>query len=954
MSEQVLLYRFGQWEVDFLLRELRFDGAVVPIGGRSFEILQILVQAASKLVTKDELMDRVWSGRVVNENTIEVHISAIRKALGKDRKLLRTASGRGYRLTGDWIVASDGAGDPHPVSEGPWIASSSLPSFRSELIGRTSALEDLCALLTAHRLVTLTGPGGIGKTRLAIDAARGLLQDFHGQCAFVDLAPLADPGLLPSTVSAALGLTRGAEISPSAVARAIGRQRFLIVLDNCEHVIDAAAQISDTIVRSCPRMTILSTSRELLRIEGEFIYRVPPLSVPPVEMRTSSSIASHGAVELFIARLRAQSSSLALSPGDLTTIGGICRRLDGIPLAIEFAAAQAATLGLAYVADRLNDIFSVLVRGSRTALPRHQTLRATLDWSFGLLSAAEQSCLRRLAVFVGGFTLKAAVAVVGGPDNLDQRVADVIGNLVAKSLVSLDDIEGAPRWRLLETTRAYAREKLRESGHEQETSQRHALYFKDRCAGGASASGDPQVLHPLSFYRREIDNIRAALDWAFLPGGDATIGVALTVAAIPVWCQLSLLVECRARVEHVLNSPEVGALNAHLRLELVAALGFAMTNSTGLLPETIAVLQSALALARQMGDVDHEMRALWSLWTCRFNNAENRGSLEIANQFVDIATNAGSDEDLLVGKRLMGVTLHYMGHQVGARSALQMMVEGYRPAYHERHRIRFQFDQLALGRAVLARVLWLQGLADQALWLTRKNVDHAVEVGHAISTCYALAEGACPVALMARDLEAAERYVRMLLDTATRHDLPFWESWGHCLEAELLVQRGDAILGAQALVEATKAFRDGGWGTRIPEFLGTTGKALGLAGRPSEGIFMVEEALTLCAKEGKRWCTAELLRVKGELILHNDPDRGPVEAEMLFRESLDLAHQQGALAFELRAAISLAGIGRLRSDSTALAPLSLIYGRFKEGFGTLDLREARELLATPHKLERAL
>jgi predicted ATPase/DNA-binding winged helix-turn-helix (wHTH) protein len=950
MSQQVVLYRCGQWEVDFLLRELRLNGSIIPIGGRSFEILQILVQSAFKFVTKDELMNRVWPGGVVNENTIEVHISAIRKALGKDRKLLRTSSGRGYRLVGDWIVDYDRVGEAHPVSESPRGASSNLPSFGSELIGRTSALEDLRDLLFAHRLVTLTGPGGIGKTRLAIEAARSLLEDFHGQCAFVDLAPLADPGLVPSTVSAALGLPSGMGISPSAIARAIGRQPFLLVLDNCEHVIDAAAQIADTIVRSCPRTIILSTSRELLRIEGEFVYRVPSLTVPPVEMQAPSLVASHGAVELFIARLRAQSSGLALSPVDLETIGRICRRLDGIPLAIEFAAAQAATLGLAHIADGLNDIFSVLVRGSRTALPRHQTLRATLDWSFGLLSAAERSCLCRLAVFSGGFTVKAAVAVVGGPDDSDHRVADVIGNLVAKSLVTLDDIEGTPRWRLLETTRAYAREKLREGGHEQEASRRHALYFKDCCAGGESTSGVAQ----LSFYRREIDNIRAALDWAFSPDGNPAISVALTVAAIPVWCQLSLLVECRVRLEHALNSPEVGALNARLRLELVAALGFAMTNSTGLPPETMAVLESALELAREVGDVDHQLRALWSTWTCRFNNAENRKSLEIANQFIDLATKVESDADLLVGKRLMGVTLHYMGDQVGARSALQMMVECYRPAYHERHRIRFQFDQLTLGRAVLARVLWLQGLADQALRLTKETINNAVEVGHAISTCYALAEGACPVALMACDLEAAESYVRMLLDTATRHDLPFWESWGRCLEGELLVQRGDVILGAQVLVAAINAFRDGGWGTRLPELLGASGKALGLVGHPSEGISVVDDALTLSAKEGKRWCTADLLRIKGELLLQVDPDYGLVEAETLFRESMNLARLQGALAFELRAAMSLARIGTLRNDSTALAPLSLIYSQFKEGFDTSDLHEARAWLATSHKLKRAL
>ncbi|WGD50309.1 winged helix-turn-helix domain-containing protein [Bradyrhizobium sp. CB1650] len=954
MSEQVLLYRSGEWEVDLLLRELRVRGSIVPVGGRSFEILQILVQAAPKHVTKDELMSRVWPGSMVNENTIEVHISAIRKALGKDRDLLRTASGRGYRLIGNWIVTSGAVRRPQPVGQSAGVASTSLPSFSSELFGRGAALEDLRGSLSANRLVTVTGPGGIGKTRLAIDAARGLLRDFHGQCAFVDLAPLVDPALVPSTVSTALGLPHGAEVSPAAIARAIDQQPFLIVLDNCEHVIDAVAQVADNIVQNCPHTTILSTSRELLRTEGEFVYRVPSLTVPPVEMQAPSLIASHSAVELFVARLRAQCSSLALSPVDLRTIGRVCRRLDGIPLAIEFAAAQAAILGLAHVADRLSDIFSVLVRGRRTALPRHQTLRATLDWSFGLLSVAERGCLCRLAIFAGGFTLKAAVAVVGGSDGSDEQVTDLIGNLVAKSLVTLEDFDGTPRWRLLETTRAYAREKLWESKGEQEAARRHALYFKDRFTSSKSDSGEPQVLHPLSFYRREIDNIRAALDWAFSPGGDPTIGVALTVAATPVWCQLSLLVECRSRLELALNSSEVDALDVRSRLELVAALGFVMTNSTGFLPDTIAVLESALDLAREVGDVDHQLRALWSIWTCRFNNAESRRSHEIANQFVKLASKVESDSDLLVGKRLTGVTLHYLGDQAGARCALQTMVDRYRPVYHERHRIRFQFDQLTLGRAVLARVLWLQGFADQALRLTRQNINNAVEVGHGVSTCYALAEGACPVALMARDLEAAEAYVRMLLDTAIQHNLPFWESWGRCLEAQLLVERGDAIQGVQALITAINAFRDGGWGTRLPELLGASGKALGLVGRALEGISTVDEALALSAKEGERWCTADLLRIKGELLLRSHPDHGLTEAELLFRQSLSLAKQQGALAFELRVAMSLARIGTLQNEPTALVPLSLVYRRFKEGFDTPDLREARAWLATEDRVKRAI
>lgn len=950
MSDEGFIYRRGRWEVDSGLRELRADGDSIPIGRRTFEILETLVQSAPRLVTKNELMNRVWPGGVVSENTIQVHISSIRKALGKERDLVRTSSGRGYRLLGEWTVVSNGPSEAHVSSGIRSAASNNLPNPGSDLIGRGSALEDLRDLLAAHRLITLTGPGGIGKTRLAIDAARDRLRHFHGQCCFVELAPLADQALISSTLATALSLPRGAETSPTAVADAIGSRPFLIVVDNCEHIIDAAAQLAETIIRACPRTTILATSRELLRIEGELVYLVPPLSVPPIEMQVSPSIASHGAVELFVARLVAQRARRTINKADLATIGRICRQLDGIPLAIELAAAQAANLSLAYVADRLTDIFSLLVRGNRT-LPRHQTLRATLDWSFGLLSAAEQSCLCRLAVFAGGFTLDAAAAVVGDAEITDQMITDLTVDLVAKSLVTLDEMDAVPRWRLLETTRAYAREKLIESGQDQNMARRHALYFRDVC--NASPAEAPDVLQPLSLYRCEIDNIRAALDWAFSPRGEAAIGIALTVAAIPGWCQLSLLMECRTRVEQALKSPEVGALNPRLRLELVEALGFAMTNSTALPLETIAVLDSALELARGLGDVDHQLRALWSVWTCRFNKGANRASHAIASEFVSLATEAGQDAELLVGKRLLGTTLHYMGNQAAARTFLQTTVEFYRPTYHERHRIRFQFDQLALGRAVLARVLWLQGFADQALRLTQQNIDYAVEVGHAISTCYALAEGACPVALLARDLDSADRYVRILIETATRHDLPFWAGWGRCLQAELLVQRGDAISGSEALIAAIRAFRESEWGTRLPELLGASAQALGRAGRPSEGTVTIDEALALQGAEGYRWCAAELIRIKGELLLQIDPDDGAPQAEQLFHESLNIARQQGALALELRAALSLARIGQLRGNATAMVPLSCVYSRFTEGFQTGDLQEAETWLAASRRRERA-
>ncbi len=313
-------------------------------------------------------------------------------------------------------------------------------------------------LLSAYRVVTLTGPGGIGKTRLALEVARSIYPRFEGDVRLVELVSLSDSGLVPSAVAGGLGLTLvGDEISAESVARAVGAQIILLVLDNCEHVIDAAAKLAETVVRMCSRTTILATSREFLNIEGEYVYRVPPLDVPP-EGEDSGNILASSAVQLFIATTRALRSDLSPDGENLPAIGAICRRLDGIPLAIDLAATRVATLGLQQVAAGLDDRLGLLTIGRRTAQPKHRTLRATLDWSYELLPEAERLVMRRLAVFAGDFTAEAASRVVAGGEIAASDAVGSLANLVAKSLVSFDAGSVIGRYRLHETTRVYALE----------------------------------------------------------------------------------------------------------------------------------------------------------------------------------------------------------------------------------------------------------------------------------------------------------------------------------------------------------------------------------------------------------------------------------------------------------------------------------------------------------------
>src|ERR1700682_4908376 len=315
-----------------------------------------------------------------------------------------------------------------------------FPPLINRLIGRAAAAQFVRDLVSAYRVVTLTGPGGIGKTSLAIKAVRYLLPDFEDGGWIVELASLSDPGLVPSTVASTLGLKLAGEISAESVARAVGGRHLVLVLDNCEHVIDAVANRAEPFTPFVPRPTIVATSREVLRIDGESVYRVPPLDVPAPGQAAPDYILQYSAVELFVARHKALNAGFSAQAEDLASIATICRHLDGIPLAIEFAAARAAVLSVQGVAAGLRDRFALLTAGRRTALPRQRALRATLDWSHELLPETERRWLRRLAVFPAGFTADAAAAVMTDTGFDASAVLDGIANLVAKSWVTLDKI----------------------------------------------------------------------------------------------------------------------------------------------------------------------------------------------------------------------------------------------------------------------------------------------------------------------------------------------------------------------------------------------------------------------------------------------------------------------------------------------------------------------------------
>jgi predicted ATPase/DNA-binding winged helix-turn-helix (wHTH) protein len=948
---QSSVYQSGDWEIDLGRRELRHRGMVRSIGARGFDIITALVQATGKPITKADLMARVWPGSIVSDNTLQVHISGVRKALGEDRQLLKTESGRGYRLAGEWTLSSARRAALSPVLDA--VAGddrtfrTNLPSKSSELIGRNNAVQELSSLLATQRVVVLTGPGGIGKTVLAQELARRLFPDVTGDSLFVELASVSDPALVPSAVASTLGLRFGGlEISASAVAQGVGARKVLLVLDNCEHVIDSVADLTETMTRACPNAKVLATSREVLRIEDEYVYRVAPLDFPASDSDDLSMALEHSAVQLFIARTVATHADLTLNQKNLSIISAICRRLDGIPLALELAATRAGALGLHEVAARLDDRFGFLTSGRRTALPRHQTLQATLAWSYDLLSADEQCLLCHLAIFPAGFRLDAATAVMSHSRSPGLDMVEGLSNLVSKSLVSLDESVSPGRWRLLETTRAYALERLAEAGDAEVVARLRAEFFRDLLAPTAFGRRLRPETDDFARYVEEIDNVRAALDWAFAEGGSTSIGIVLTAAYAPVWTRLSLIVECKRNVDRALESLEQNVeLDDRVKMLLTVGLGAALYHCTGTTANTGLVLHRALALAKSVGDDDAQLRAVWVNWSYRYNQGDMRTARFLADRYASLAKGVGDPADSLVGDRLVGTTLHHVGNQASARFHLERVRDHYFAPDDERHTIWLHYDQSVLARSILARVLWLQGFVEQARAMAERCLDDSRSADDKPSICYVLCMSLGAVSLWSGDIQAAELAARQLSGIVAVHGQAFWGILSKCREGQLLVARGNYAEGVAVLSEVLKASDRVGGTTFYSEFHGDLAIGLAGLGQLSNALDTIGQAIARADKVGEIWYIPELLRIKGELLLSSSELNHENKAEDCFRQSIAVAKDHGSLSWELRSSMSMSRL-KIKQHQFEEARLALlpVHAKFREGFSTVDLQEAGRIL----------
>jgi predicted ATPase/DNA-binding winged helix-turn-helix (wHTH) protein len=688
-------YRFGRVELRPAQRQLIVDGQPAALGARAFDLLMALVEHRDRLVSKNELLDLVWPGLVVEENNLQVQVSTLRKLLGPGA--IATVPGRGYRFT----LPADAATTSATVVPAATPAGPPPAPIAPTLFGRGDDLLALLSLLDQHPLVTLLGPGGIGKTTLARCAAQARARTWPDGSAWVELASLSDGRLIAGSLAQALDLQLAAGRDPLAsLVQAVKPLRLLLVIDNAEHLVDALAPVVQALLQDAPGLHLLVTSQVALRLPGEQLLRLEALSVP-ASTEGPEAAMQHGAPLLFVERARAADRRFSLTPENLPHVLEICRRLDGLPLALELAAARVPLLGVRGVAERLDDRFRLLAGGHRAAPSRHQTLQAALEWSLALLGDTERQVFQRLGAFAGGFTLALADQVLRD-DTLDEwALIDALTTLVDHSLLSADATE-PPRYTLSETARAFAVGQLAMAPAQHETlRRRHAEALRRFFQASPGDWLQMTDRDWLARYEPELDNLRAALAWADAQGEAETV-VALVGSAAPLWHHLSLHAE--ARHWHELSEPLV----ARVRDEALAAQWWraAQWAWAEVTPErSRSAAEHANALYRRLGDVHGlyaELTGLAGTWS-----SPNPAATAALEEALALERADWPARERAWGQRARADVARAQGRLDDSRTARQAELALRIEAGDERGRQR--------AMAHLAELALLQGQADEAV-----------------------------------------------------------------------------------------------------------------------------------------------------------------------------------------------------------------------------------------------
>ena len=884
LSDEV--YAFGSFELDVVRRQLSNGTTVIPVKPRAFEILTLLIQRAGTVVEKRELMNAVWPGLSVDDANLRVHIAALRRLLQKhpdEQPYIVNEAGRGYRFV---VPVRRHGGNP-PADSNPQgqEKKSRLPVRLTRVIGRCDLVERLTADLAYNRCLSIVGPGGIGKTTVALSLANQICSNYADGVTFVDLAPLRQADLLPNTVALAIGIPVRSEDETESLLAFLGDQRSLLILDNCEHVIDVVAPLIERICRAAPCLHIVATSREDLAIEGERIHRLVPLASPPASEEGLEAISLYPAVQLFVERATSHVDTFRLTPDNAPQIADICRRLDGLPLALELAAGSLDTFGIEGLARGLDDRFQLLTRGRRTALPRQKTLRLTLDWSHDLLTAEERKALRRLGCFTGSFTFAAAQGTVCDASLTPATLVSAIANLVSKSLVTAETDQKIIRYRLLDTTRAYALEHLAASGETIALAARHANWYRRMLDEAREQAMD----RSLSYLALDLDNVRLALNWAFSPGGDRDIAIGLTLAAAALFIDLGLLVECLSWTRRALAClrPTDRGTRTEMELNINYAMPFLFTQ--GSTPELEAILERAHDLAHTLSDHSSQARILDGLHMYHLRAGNFRDLFRISARAEDLSPHL---ENTLSSHVWMGGIAHHIAGNHNEATLLLGKALDSLPVARPISPLRVGVDHRVHAGMSYIRSLMMQGHGTKASALATQLLHEAQETGSVITNMIALM-WTLPLAILLGDIPTARVRLKSLEDISRNGLLLPASLAAMGYRAILDILDGDTDNGIPLLRQSIEGVRRANYFLLDVTLMTFLVEAYLQAEKPLEASAVALEALALAEMRGDTVNTPQLLISQAKAMEMRGAESSQITAAL--HSAIYWAQHQGAL-----------------------------------------------------------
>ncbi|OAV54811.1 hypothetical protein A6U98_09640 [Rhizobium sp. WYCCWR10014] len=935
---------FGPFRLYGEHRRLFCGAEEVQLGGRAMEMLVTLARKKGELVYKEELYNAAWPGIFVHEANLKVTIASLRRALREytpTEDYIRTFVGRGYRLT-DQVIT----GEIPKIADLPVVANTRFPELAT-VIGRDAEIAELRARIAANRLTTIVGPGGIGKTTVAVATVQ-LLEDEEGDLiTFIDFSRVAGEEFVIPSVAAALGISSGSQDRLDAISSILARRKTLLLLDTCEHVLNAVAHLCDVIVANTSDVRILATSRQALRAKREEVFWLAPLEVPPPDhIHTAEQVLRYSAPQLLVERA-SEKGKYKTEDGDASAVAEICRRLDGSPLAIELISSRLGSRSAADVLEELDDRFATLVGPDQEGPLRQQTLLATMQWSYALLTKSEAAVLRAISIFMGTFDMDEVVCIVVH-HGLDPTVVfDAIAGLRAKSMLSVEQMSGGMRYRLLDSTRAFAGNLLEAAGELTAVSQAHARLVLDIFT---RANADQARLPTRQWhiaYASRADDLRRAIGWALFLRADPLLGMQLVASGLPLWHESSLSEEARRNCEQALvEFDRIGCRDTTLKLKLVVGLAAVSSYISADAEKAIKIFETAIQLSRQIGDSRAECQALGALARYRLLPGHQTEARKTLRELKGLAMRSNNRAAQWEHEHLC--------------TEWEIIRCEYRPAIARLEKLRLELQNTADGTVsrfdldprirtdtILAALYWL-GSRRPGTGLNRVQAAarEALEARHGWTLIYCYTHGVLFVLCECQEHALAREYAALLKDTIFRHGMPAWIPVASCY-----IEALDALSGVRkdpdGLMSAFDGLRTGLKQIGRHVYYALLIRALYANGHMDEGVRILDYLFEVGPQ---RSMVPELLRLRA--VKERSVGRDE-EALSTLRGSLTVAEENGAWAWQIRCATDLAALlrDRLQIDE-AKSVLEPVYGQFIDGFDTPDLQRARNLMTELQDLGR--